>query len=191
MSSVPIEIVNYKDAWPEEFRSFALQLKEIIGEEAVAIHHIGSTSVPNLAAKDVIDMQITVRDFSLGFKSDLEALGLVFRDDIDRDHVTEGIDLLPEQLEKRYFKNPNRPMNIHVRIQDRWNQRYPLLCRDYLRSHPIAAKAYEEIKKQLAHYFPENVDAYYDIKDPVFDVIMSGAFDWAELTNWQVPESDV
>lgn len=191
MNQEQIEIVDYKTAWPDEFRAFAAKLKELLMDDAVAIHHIGSTSVPDLAAKNIIDMQITVRDFELGFKSDLEAMGLVFRDDINRDHMPPGMEIEASQLEKRYFKNHQRPMNIHVRIEDRWNQRYPLLCRDYLRSHPMAANAYEEIKKQLARYFPNNVDAYYDIKDPVFDVIMSGAFDWAELTNWQVPESDV
>ena len=186
-----IEIAEYKKSWPTEFTSFAMQLKDVIGDDVLAIHHIGSTSVPDLAAKDIIDMQITVRNFELGFKSDLEALGLEFREDINRDHMPAGMELEPTQLEKRYFKNHQRPMNIHVRVQDRWNQRYPLLCRDYLRSHPMAANAYEEIKKQLARYFPNDVDAYYDIKDPVFDVIMSGAFDWAELTHWQVPDSDI
>ena len=55
----------------------------------------------------------------------------------------------------------------------------------------MAANAYAEIKHQLARYFSEDVKAYYNIKDPVFDVIMSGAFEWAEYTKWTTPESDL
>lgn len=186
-----VKIVDYKETWATEFKVFASQLKNAIGEDAVAIHHIGSTSVPNLAAKDIIDIQITVQDFELGFTSDLEAMGLVFREDIIWDDVPHGMDLDSSQVEKRYFQNKQPRMNIHVRIENYWNQRYALLFRDYLRTHPLATHAYEEVKRQLACYFPEDIDAYYDIKTPVFNTIMSGAFEWAEFTNWQMPESDV
>ena len=54
----------------------------------------------------------------------------------------------------------------------------------------MARDAYGEIKRQLARYFPENIDAYYDIKDPVFDVIMAGANDWAAFRAWQPPSSE-
>ena len=70
------------------------------------------------------------------------------------------------------------------------NQRYALLCRDYLRSQPRAADAYGEIKAQLAGYFPNDADAYYAIKDPVFDVLMAGAEVWAATTHWREPPSD-
>jgi GrpB-like predicted nucleotidyltransferase (UPF0157 family) len=75
-------------------------------------------------------------------------------------------------------------------VQGRFNQRYALLCRDYLRTHPGAANAYGAIKIALARLHPNDQDAYYDVKDPVFDVIMAGAEDWAAQTNWSVPPSD-
>jgi len=112
-------------------------------------------------------------------------------EDIDHDHCPKGFDLDPKELEKRYVQNTDRPMNIHIRAQGRFNQRYALLCRDYLRTHNMAAHAYAEVKTQLAAYFPNNAEAYYDVKDPVFDIIMAAAFDWAEVTEWQLPESDV
>jgi len=80
--------------------------------------------------------------------------------------------------------------NVHVREKGRFNQRYPLLCRDYLREHPSAAAAYGAIKQQLARHFPNNADAYYDVKDSVFDLLMAGAVDWARSTKWSHPPSD-
>ncbi|MCA9838000.1 MAG: GrpB family protein [Trueperaceae bacterium] len=189
-SAMPIKIVPYKSTWPEEFKHFARQLRQAFGEDALAIHHIGSTSVPELAAKDIIDVQVTVADFSVLRDEKLGAIDLSWVDYIQRDHCPPGMVLEAVELEKRLYKKVLRPMNIHIRIAGRFNQRYALLCRDYLRSHPMASNAYAEIKRQLARYFPENVEAYYDIKDPVFDVIMSGAFDWAEMTSWQAPSSD-
>ncbi len=187
---MPIEILPYHNEWPLEFANFAKGLRRVLGSDALAIHHIGSTSVPGLAAKDIIDIQITVKTFDVLAEKRLEPLGLHYLDQINRDHCPPGMSLEPKELEKRIYKNLSRPMNIHIRIKDRFNQNYPLLCRDYLRTHLMARNAYAEIKQQLARYFPENVEAYYDIKDPVFDVIMSGAYDWAELSAWQQPKSD-
>ena len=147
--------------------------------------------MPGLDAKDVIDVQITVSGFSDDLlKPALGRAGFVYHA-IVRDHTPPGMTLPPLDLEKRLL-NPaeGRRANVHMRIEGRWNQRYPLLCRDYLRSHPDAANAYAEIKRQLARYFPSNSDAYYDIKDPVFDVIMAGAEDWARFTDWKPGASD-
>ncbi len=186
-----IEIVPYKATWPDAFQSFASKLKDLLQEDAFAIHHIGSTSVKGLDAKDVIDIQITVKDLTVDLSKKLEFLNVIARTDITRDHCPPGMILKKEELAKRYFNTLDISRNIHVREAGRFNQRYALLCRDYLRSHKTAADAYGEIKRQLARYFPENEDAYYDIKDPMFDIIMTGANDWASYTKWQLPESDV
>ncbi len=185
-----IEIVPYQEGWPEHFATFGARLREAAGDNALAIHHIGSTSVPGLAAKDIIDVQLTVADFSLPFRAAFEDLGLTFRT-YDRDHGPPGMNLAPEQLEKRYFSSESPHLHVHVRVLGRFNQRYALVCRDYLRAHPMAANAYAEVKRQLARYFPDDVEGYYDIKDPVFDVLMAGGHLWAKTTNWQQPPSDV
>jgi len=186
-----ILIIPYKPSWPNEFTSVGAEVRAALGEVGLAVHHIGSTSVPGLATKDVIDIQVTVADLSAPIQRPLEGAGFTFRDDIRRDHAPPGMALLPSELEKRYFQRSERPVHLHVRAVGRFNQRYALLCRDFLRMQPLARDAYAEIKQQLARYFPNNVEAYYDIKDPVFDVLMAGAFVWADLTNWQVPPSDV
>lgn len=182
-----IRIVPYRENWQERFKDLGASLREVVGSHALAIHHIGSTSVPGLAAKDIIDVQITVADFNLPYKEGLESLGLNFRT-YDHDHCLPGMELAPGELEKRYFSNDE--WHVHIRILNRFNQRYALLCRDYLRTNEMAANAYAEIKHELARYFPDNVEAYYDIKDPVFDIIMAGALGWAGRVGWQQPHSD-
>ena len=94
----------YRKIWREQFEILGLKLREAVGEQALAIHHIGSTSVPGLAAKDIIDVQITVADFGLPYKEALESLGLNFRP-YDRDHCPPGMKLAPKELEKRYLSN--------------------------------------------------------------------------------------
>jgi GrpB-like predicted nucleotidyltransferase (UPF0157 family) len=188
-----IEIVPYNPSWPLEFLTIGSSLRAVLGDAALAIHHIGSTAVPGLDAKDVIDVQITVNAFDdAALKVALERVGLVWSDRIAGDHTPPGTTLPDAQLEKRYAKAAasGRATHVHVRAEGRWNQRYPLLCRDYLRSHAGAANAYAEIKRQLARYFPNDSEAYYDIKDPVFDAIMAGAEDWARFTHWMPGATD-
>jgi GrpB-like predicted nucleotidyltransferase (UPF0157 family) len=185
-----IEIVPYRASWPEEFRILGHRIRQAVGNAALAIHHIGSTSVPGLDAKDVLDIQVTVENLQVPLVDALEGIGFRYREGVQRDHCPPGMVLPETELEKRFYKMFERPVQLHVRVQGRFNQRYALLCRDYLRTHPMAASAYAEIKRQLARYFPDNQDAYYDIKDPAFDIIMSGAFEWAEHTHWQPAPSD-
>ena len=155
----------------------------------MTIHHIGSTAVPGLIAKDVIDVQMGVADFSPPWKTRLEAIG--FEDGQGfRDHCPPGTELSAEQLEKRFFKVKRRAAHLHIRVQGRFNYRYAILFRDYLRAHSMAANAYGEVKKNLARYFAGDMDAYYAIKDPVCDCIMCGAFDWARSTDWKPGPSD-
>ena len=119
----------------------------------------------------------------------LTGLGFQLREHLC-DHCPPGCQLEAHQLEKRFYKHLDPVINLHVRAEGRFNQRYALLFRDYLRAVPMARDAYAEIKRQLARYFPEDLDAYYDLKDPVCDVIMAGAFDWADRHGWAPGPSD-
>ena len=187
-----IEIVEYQERWPEGFRVVGERLRQALGSAALRIDHIGSTAVPGLAAKDIIDVQVTVADFDDTVVSALAAAGFVPLPHITADHTPPGADLAPEELEKRLFVTPpgERRANVHVRRDGRFNQRYALLCRDYLRAHPLAASAYAEVKRALARRVRDDAEAYYDVKDPVFDVLMAGAEDWAVATGWHPGESD-
>lgn len=149
LSSAPvILIVPYKPSWPDEFRSIGAAVRAALGDVALAVHHIGSTSVPGLAAKDVIDVQVTVADLNAPLQRPLERAGFTCRDAIRRDHAPPGTALLPEELEKRYFQQLERPVHLHVHAIGRFNQRYALLCRDFLRAQPLAKDAYAEVKRQ-------------------------------------------
>ncbi|MFV1991785.1 MAG: GrpB family protein [Acidimicrobiales bacterium] len=189
--SPAVLIVDYRDEWPTEFHQIGALLRDSLGATALRIDHIGSTAVRGLAAKDVIDIQITVAD--LDDPRVIEALRRTGATIINaaRDHVPPGMTLAASELEKRLFvlEYPRRA-NIHVRELGRFNQQYPLLCRDYLRSHRSVADAYEEIKRQLAQHVLGDVDAYYDVKDPVFDLIISAAREWAEWTDWAPEDPD-
>ena len=182
-----IEIVDYKASWPAEFQAVARRLREALGASALRIDHIGSTAVPGLAAKDVIDLQVTVADLDGQVPELLARAGFRPWQDLMTDHSPPGVELSATELQKRLFNAPEgeRRANIHLRVEGRFNQRYPLLCRDYLRAEPLAASAYGQVKRALARIVPNDVEAYYDVKDPVFDILMAGAEAWAARTSWR------
>ena len=182
-----IIINNYNPLWPHEFAIIRLSLQEILGTTALRIDHIGSTSVPGLGAKDVIDIQITVQALTPEVRQGLVEAGYEYREANAHDHVPLGEDDDPKLWAKFFFNQPagQRRANIHVRAAGNPNQRYPLLFRDYLRAHPNSARTVELIKRQLARHHADDVEAYYDIKDPVYDLIWDAAQDWARMTGWQ------
>lgn len=186
--SRPIEIVSYNPDWAQAFSKIATDLKLVLGDLALRIDHIGSTSVEGLAAKDIIDIQITVADLvSLEIESRLLKGGYKLRPGVFFDSF-EGMAEDSHELEKRFSKGKDgqKSANIHIRQLGRFNQRYPILFRDFLRSSEMARKAYEKLKFRLAEIFPDSIDGYLYIKDPMMDIIYSAAEIWAENTDWRV-----
>jgi len=185
-----IEIVPYSSDWPRAFDEIAARLQAVLGGLASRIDHIGSTAIPGLAAKDTIDVQITL-PAGVSFdriEAAMAAAGYVQRHGICYDHRPPGVEGPETEWEKRLFgpPPPSRPANLHVRQAGRANQRYALLFRDYLRAHPAAAAAYAEVKRTLARYHPEDRTAYVEIKDPVCDIIMAAAEEWAARISWNL-----
>ena len=182
-----IVIDAYNPMWSHEFEVIRLALLEILEAMALRIDHIGSTSVPGLGAKDVIDVQITVQSLTQEVRQRLIEAGYEHREAITHDHVPLGEDDDPRLWAKFVFVQPagQRRANIHVRAAGNPNQQYPLLFRDYLRAHPNSARTIEHIKRQIAKYHAHDVEAYYDIKDPVYDLVWDAAQDWARSTGWQ------
>jgi GrpB-like predicted nucleotidyltransferase (UPF0157 family) len=186
-----IEIVAYKNSWPLEFRELAFALRQGLGTLALRIDHIGSTAVAGLAAKDVIDIQITVEAFSPKLRSALSTLGYSHLEDFRSDHRPAHAGGADSQWQKWFFNPPSgqRRTNTHVRIQGRANQRYALLFRDYLRAHSATAESYGELKRRLAQSLPE-LRMYAEVKDPAVDLIYLAAEEWASLINWKPGQSD-
>lgn len=182
----PIIVIPYQEQWPAEFQRIATDLQQSLGDLALRIDHIGSTSVPGLAAKDVIDIQITVADLNdPQLPARLTANGYTRFSTEYRDEFVGMADDSP-QLEKRMAqaKEGDRRTHIHIRELGRFNQRYPLLFRDYLRASAVTQLSYALIKERLAQLFPESSEGYYFIKDPLMDLMYEAAEQWAKLTNW-------
>lgn len=180
-----IEIHDYRASWADEFSQQANALKAALGALALRVDHIGSTSVPGLAAKDVIDIQVTVDALSPEVIAGLIAAGFVPHVRVGQDHVPPGLSSDAKQWSKLLFleRPGDRRCNIHVRQHGMANQRYALLFRDYLRSHPATAEAYSELKRRLARSLADP-GQYPEVKDPAVDLIYLAAEDWARRTNW-------
>ena len=184
-----IAIVPWRSSWAADFEACKTALLRAAPAGAYA-HHIGSTAIPGLPAKDVIDVQVTVADLDAVDEGAFAREGFALAQKLSSDHCPPGLTLSERDLAKLFFRGTTRPANVHVRVKGTYNQRFPLLCRDYLRARPMAAEAYALIKQRLAGLVGGDVETYYDIKDPVFDIIIAGAEDWAILTGWSEPPPD-
>lgn len=183
MAGDPVFIVPYDESWPQRFQQLAQPMRAALGSVALRIDHIGSTSVPGLAAKPVIDIQISVADFEPldAFRVPLESLGYIF-------HAEN-----PE-LTKRYFREPpGQPrVHVHVRRVGSFSQQLALLFRDFVRTHPDVAAEYARLKIELAKWYsrPEERETYTDAKDPFIWQVVRQADHWAQQTGWIPGPSD-
>jgi GrpB-like predicted nucleotidyltransferase (UPF0157 family) len=186
----PIVISPADPLWPQRFRTIGDALRGFLGADAVRIDHIGSTAVPGLAAKDVIDVQITVAHLDIADDWPAELLpGLVRSSETSTDHRPAGAEGEETDWAKRYWSN-SHDIHVHVRAAGAPNQRYALLFRDYLRADPRVALAYAAAKDALVDVTGGDRDDYYAVKDPLCDLIIVGAEHWAVRTGWSPPPSD-
>jgi GrpB-like predicted nucleotidyltransferase (UPF0157 family) len=186
--STPVRILAPRDDWPQAYDELEARLAPTVAPWAGRIDHIGSTSVPGLAAKDIIDIQVTVaQEGDLDPTIDaLTAAGWV-PSPYQRDHVAPGAPEDDAQWVKRLVTTPpdERRANVHIRVADRANQRYALLFRDYLRARPDTAEAYSRFKQLAAELVTGGAGDYTDLKDPVCDLIYLPAEEWAGSTGWR------
>jgi GrpB-like predicted nucleotidyltransferase (UPF0157 family) len=186
-----IHLISYQSRWADEFNQIGSRLRGGLGSLALRIDHIGSTSVPGLAAKDIIDIQVTVAALDEELLQAMHRLGYIRSEQINYDHQPAHSPSEDRDWQKWYFKPPagGRPVHVHVRVSGRLNQRYPLLFRDYLRTHPATTAAYEQLKRRLADNLPDRV-IYTEVKDPAVDLIYLAAEEWAMIVHWQPGKSD-
>ena len=175
------EVVPYDEEWPRLFSSLGTSLRAALGDIALRIDHIGSTSVPGLAAKPIIDIQVSVAALEPvePYRLRLEGLGLVFRAD-------------NPELTKRYFRESpgNRRTHIHVRRAGSWAEQCALLFRDYIRTHEEDARLYAELKRRLAEEYTEDRQGYTEAKAPFIWEVMYRADRWSQEIGWQPGPSD-
>lgn len=181
MSVDALIITDYAQEWPEQFALLGKQFRAALGDRAIRIDHIGSTAVSGLAAKPIIDVQISVPRLEPvdAYRTAIESCGFSWR----RDN--------PE-LTKRYFReSPPRPRtHVHVRRAGSFSEQFPLLFRDYLRTHAERAERFATAKRQLAPLLHTDRAGYVDAKAPLVWEIVHEADDWAQLTGWELGPSD-
>jgi GrpB-like predicted nucleotidyltransferase (UPF0157 family) len=144
-------VENYDPAWPRDFEMLRQRIWPDVADVALRIEHVGSTSVPGLAAKPIIDMTIVVRSRHEVPKAiaRLASLGYVHRGTLgidDREAFDHRADL--------------RRHNLYVCPAETIGVVNQIAVRDYLRAHPEAAARYGALKKQLADRFPDDIDGY-------------------------------
>jgi GrpB-like predicted nucleotidyltransferase (UPF0157 family) len=189
--SRPVVVISYQPHWVDEFMQIAMHVRDLVGRAAIRIDHIGSTTVPGLGAKDVIDIQITVSDLDEadGLTSLLRAAGFRQGTTFEYDVFHKKPETDPE-LRKLFMREPEgeRRTHIHVRELGRFNQRFALLFRDYLRSSENVRAEYELLKRRAAQLFLDSIDGYLFLKDPVEHIIYEAASLWAEKVRWSLDE---
>ena len=153
-----IVVVDYRHEWPAMFSEERAKIADALGPLAIAIEHIGGTSVPGLGAKPIIDLLVGVHSVAEARScciESIEALGYA--------HLPEYRAWLPEQI----FFRKGIPWTHHIHVMEpshpRWD--YYLLFRDYLRAHPEAVEAYATLKRNLAEAHQDDIAAYRTAKN--------------------------
>jgi len=164
--AAPIVLAEYDSEWPRLFEREAERLRSVLGERALEVEHVGSTSVPELAAKPVIDIVLVVADSSdeQAYVPDLEASGYVLR-------IRE-----PDWFEHRLFKGPDTNVNIHTFSRGCSEIQVMLDFRDWLRTHDDDRDRYEHAKRELVAQTWKYVQNYADAKTAVIKEIAARTF---------------
>jgi GrpB-like predicted nucleotidyltransferase (UPF0157 family) len=165
----PIQIVEYNPDWPRRFAAEREQLAVVFRPLTVRIEHIGSTAVPGLGAKPIIDIMLGVdriEDVQTSISA-LDANGYEYRPDMEA--------TLPG---RRFFvKPPAHPRKVHLHVVEHatpfWERH--LRFRNLLRSHPAAAAEYLALKRRLAIEFADNREGYTDAKTEFIEAILKTA----------------
>ena len=166
-----IRIVGHDPAWAERAEAESARIAALLGDVAVRVDHVGSTSVPGLAAKPILDLQVSVRDVAdlEGYRRPLERLGYLF--------VPE-----PGSADFHFFALPAaRPRTHHVHVCEAGSghEHRHLAVRDFLRAHPDEAAGYEAVKRRVALAHPYDRLAYIAGKDEHVVALEERALDWA------------
>jgi GrpB-like predicted nucleotidyltransferase (UPF0157 family) len=164
-------IIDYDQAWPERFEEERSRISAALGPVARRIEHVGSTSVPGLAAKPIVDVLVSVDD-----PDDDGAFVLAM--------CSAGYSLRVIEREHRMFRPPSRDVHVHLWQAGSHHERRHVLFRDWLRVDTDDRKLYESVKRALAEKEWETVQHYTDAKDDVIAAIIERAEGWATATGW-------
>lgn len=158
-----VKLVPHNPKWSELFEEEKQLLKNIFGDTIIAIEHIGSTAIPGIPAKPIIDMNIGVESLEIArsMKEKFEKLGYEHRPFVPG-HTKEEL-----KWQELYVKDPEakRTHHAHVTVYGNNYWKNDLLFRDYLRKNPARAKQYAELKKELAEKYADDRGTYTKNKE--------------------------
>lgn len=157
-------------AWPEQFRAEAARLRTILGDEAVAIEHIGSTAIPGIPAKPTIDVLVAARDLAAidALRPTLEAAGYAWR----------GENGIPGRRYLVCGTEEAHTHHVHILCAGNPEIARHLAFRDYLVAHPAEAQAYARLKEQLAARLADDPAAYTEAKSAFIREVDARAAAW-------------
>lgn len=161
----PVIITPYNPDWPAQFEAIAVPIREKLGPLAMSVEHIGSTSIPNLAAKPIIDLDVVISSRLVlpQVIEGLAELGYTHQGDLG----IAGREAFKKAADIRH--------HLYVCSVDTPNLHEHLLFRDYLRTHPAEAEAYGELKMKLAGEYGEDRDGFTDAKTEFVQSILAQA----------------
>lgn len=152
MNDTPIEVVEYNPEWPDRYEREATRIRAALGDDLIRIEHIGSTAVPGLAAKPIIDIcpVVTDRNTANDCADQLEEIGYEFGYDFEDDRIHLG-----------YTADDGQQFNLHLRWRDTIGRlEENILLREYLRDHPGLRDEYAALKRVAAEEHTDDIEAY-------------------------------
>ena len=163
--NAPITLVEYDSSWPELFEQESNRIHSVLGSKALQIEHVGSTSIPGLCAKPIIDILLVVKDSAdeSSYVPVLEAAGYVLQ-------IRE-----PDWFEHRLFKGPDTDINLHVFSLGTSEIDRMLRFRDWLRTNDTDRDKYAQVKRSLAKNKWRHVQHYANAKTSIVQEIMKRA----------------
>jgi GrpB-like predicted nucleotidyltransferase (UPF0157 family) len=163
--NAPIQLIDYSAEWPALFAREANRVRATLGDRVLMLEHVGSTSVPGLAAKPIIDMILAVADSAdePAYVPAMESAGYVL-------HIRE-----PEWHQHRLFRSHDTDINLHVYSFGCPEIDKMLMFRDWLRSNDADRELYERTKRELAKQTWRYVQNYADAKTQVVEEIIARA----------------
>ena len=164
MGTKNIIVLPYDEQWKKDFAAIKAELQEALDGLALRIEHVGSTSVPGLSAKPIIDIDVVIRDESI-LEAVIAALGRIGY----RHEGNYGI--AGREAFGYEGKEHLRDHHLYVCPLDSPELKRHIAFRDYLRSHPEAVHEYSRVKEEGAELYPHDIDRYIEHKSPFIERI--------------------
>lgn len=181
MRTSKVIVTAYDPAWKAAFEAIKREIEEALGELALGIEHVGSTSVEGLYAKPCIDLDVIIQDPSVLAEvvSRLAYIGYIHEGDLG----------IPDREAFKYLDKPHlQKHHLYVCPRNSEELYRHITFRDYLRSHPEAAKRYGAVKEMAAKRFPEDIDRYMECKAPCIEELYAKCGLKKENEKWEKEE---